>query len=385
MFRLKPSVAVGSILAATFLAPLCGAQTAQVITAGSSAQWGVFSEAALALAEAGSPTHTAFHFTIKGNCVDSGVTGPCAALQDQRGAGVPKEPGNLWVVWNNDASGNPNQVWAYLSVDSVVGVRSFSAFPRSTLQISANTAAAAPDQKDLLDFAPGTSGSGAVFSDADTPLPSTVRSVLSGQALTAANTDIRPEDALFATNRALAALDLSNADGLGYNAGDAITDQLGGQAFVENFALFGTDPVSLSTIPAANLYQTIPIGAAPIVFFGNTTTTTAGHLGSAAINNLKVATSTVTSNDAETLFSGTTCTSAMLGFTGTTVNVNPILREPTSGTMNTTEFTNFRQAGIGSQEINVGDPHTAGNNPLTAKPCVAGGTTLTRNRNRQRS
>jgi hypothetical protein len=379
MFSLRSLVAASSILVATLAAPLCGAQTVEVVTAGSSAQWGVFAEAALALAQAGSPTHTAFHYTLKGNCTGTGSSAPCAFLQDNRGAGIPKETGSLWVVWNENSSGVPNQIWAYLSVDSVVGVRSFEAFPRSTLQIDSGFASAPASQIDLLDFAVST-GTGAVFPDADTVLPGgtssgTVYAALNGAALTAANTDIRPEDALFATTRALATLDPTTLDGLGYTTATSAKDQFGGAAFVQQFALFGSDPISSQTIPAANLYQTVPVGAAPIVFVGNTSNTASGHIGNTSITNLKVATSTVTSNDAEALFSGTNCTSEMLGFATATVNVNPILREPTSGTMNTTEFTNFRltAAPNGSQEAGVGDPTVAANNPLTAKPCTTGG------------
>ena len=48
MLNLKNVVAASALLAATVVAPQCGAQTLDVLTSGSSAQWGVFAEAARA-------------------------------------------------------------------------------------------------------------------------------------------------------------------------------------------------------------------------------------------------------------------------------------------------------------------------------------------------
>ncbi len=42
---------------------------------------------------------------------------------DSRNAGIPHEPGTIWVAWDNDTS--PSKVCSYLSTDSVVGDRLF--------------------------------------------------------------------------------------------------------------------------------------------------------------------------------------------------------------------------------------------------------------------
>lgn len=52
----------------------------------------------------------------------SSVTSLAFAI-DGRNAGIPHEPGTIWVAWDNDTA--PTKVCSYLSVDSVVGNRLF--------------------------------------------------------------------------------------------------------------------------------------------------------------------------------------------------------------------------------------------------------------------
>src|ERR1700760_2224265 len=82
------------------------AQTLQVLTVGSSAQFGPFAVAAWELARAGNVT--AFHYTLKASAPCPGTT--CYAwINDSRKVGantIPPEPGNLWVVWST------NGIWA---------------------------------------------------------------------------------------------------------------------------------------------------------------------------------------------------------------------------------------------------------------------------------
>lgn len=52
----------------------------------------------------------------------SSVTSLAFAI-DSRNAGIPHEPGTIWVAWDNDTA--PTKVCSYLSVDSVVGDRLF--------------------------------------------------------------------------------------------------------------------------------------------------------------------------------------------------------------------------------------------------------------------
>jgi hypothetical protein len=326
------------------------AQTLKVLTAGSSAQFGPFAVAAWELARAGNVP--AFHYTLKTSVCPG--TSCYVYINDSRKVGtnaVPPEPANLWVAWS------ANGIWAYLSVDSTVGVRAFSAVPRATAAFAALAS---------LPVCPATCQTAGANTNytywpdgglADTALTSTVYAALNGHAVTAANTDIRPEDALYATNRAL----LSTASGgLGYGTvadprsghsgqfliGKAIVSHYTSTAIANpvSFAIAGgADPMSGSTGPAE---VTIPVGAAPIVFIANTLagSTTAGA-------------SNVTTANAGLLFSGggtTACGAALV--TGATGAITPVLREPLSGTMNTTEFSVFRAgdpSGANSQEKGI--------------------------------
>ncbi len=340
-----------ALAACAALASSASAQTLQVLTAGSSAQFGPFAVAAYALAKNGGAT--AFHYTVKsGAC--PGTT--CYAyLNDSRTVGsntIPQEPGNLWVVWST------NGIWAYLSVDSTVGVRAFSAVPRATLNLAALASLPLSATTNYTFWADGTK---------DTALTTAVYNALATKALTAANTDIRPEDALYATNRAL--------NSLGYGSvADPRTGHSGqfliGKPIQSDFSTSIANPVSFAIAGGADPFSgkvgpteiTIPIGAAPIVFVASTAT---GSTVAAATN--------ITTANAQSLFSGTNCTDTTV--TGATGNINPVLREPLSGTMNTTEFTVFQPGAPSagkSQEtgINLANPNT---NPLQL-PCTTGGT-----------
>jgi hypothetical protein len=339
-----------ALMLSAILAPSSSAQTLQVLTAGSSAQFGPFAVAAYSLAQSGGVK--AYHYTVKsGAC--PGTT--CYAyINDTRNASIAQEPGNLFVVWST------NGVWAYLSVDSTVGVRAFSAVPRATLAMAALASLPVSTTTNYTFWADGTN---------DTAMTSTVYSALSAKAFTAANTDIRPEDALFATNNALNVLGYGTvADTRSGHSGQFLI----GKAIASHFSSAIANPVSFAIAGGADPFSgtagpaeiTIPVGAAPIVFVANTL---AGSTVAAANN--------ITSANASTLFSGTNCSSTLV--TGATGAINPVLRESLSGTMNTTEFSVFRYApdspaGI-SQEtgINLANANT---NPL-ALPCTAGGGT----------
>jgi len=80
--------------------------------------FGPFAEAAWALATSGG-CHRISLLTVKsGACPTSTQNTTCYAyLNDSRSTSIAPEPGNLWVVWNSTG------IWAYLSVDSTVGVR----------------------------------------------------------------------------------------------------------------------------------------------------------------------------------------------------------------------------------------------------------------------
>ncbi len=344
------------------------AQTLQVLTAGSSAQFGPFAVAAWELATAGG--QTAFHYTFKSGAPCPFATGnTCyAALNDSRKVGtnaVPQEPGNMWIVWSN------NGIWAYVVVDSTVGIRTFSAVPRATLTLAPQASLPAAGAT-VFTYWPDNGAN-------DTALTTAVYNALNGHALTAANTDIRPEDGLYATNRLLNVLGYGSvADPRTGHSGQFLIGNpiksfyTAGIANPISFALGGSvDPMSGMTGPAI---MTIPIGAAPIVFVVNTLT---GSHDSAGTN--------ITSANAGLLFSGAASTgggkvpcdaSFVVGATGP---VSPVLREGLSGTMNTTEFSIFRAgdpSGSNSQENGI-NPNATGGNP-TDLACGTAGATRTR-------
>ena len=332
------------------LAPSAPAQTLQVLTAGSSAQFGPFAVAAYALAKTGGAT--AYHYTVKsGVCPVLPTTGCYAAVNDTRNSSIVPENGNLWVVWSS------NGIWAYLSVDSTVGVRAFSAVPRAKLYLAALASLPLKSPTNYTYWADGTS---------DTALTQTVYNALNGTQFTAANTDIRPEDALFATNRSLNTLgyglvaDTRPGHSGQYLIGNPIIDHFNTAdvAHPVSFAIAGgADPFGGGT---GATEVTIPIGAAPIVFIANTLS------GSTVAN-----ATNLTSAGAAYLFSGKSDCEASL-ITGATGVISPILREPLSGTMNTAEFSVFYSNG-GSQETGITPPKTGtnDNNPLDL-PCGSG-------------
>jgi hypothetical protein len=346
MHFLKAITGTIALAACAALVPSAPAQTLQVLTAGSSAQFGPFAVAAYALAKIGGAT--AYHYTVKSGSSCANINSPSttcyASLNDSaRSSSIPNEPGNLWVVWST------NGIWAYLSVDSTVGVRAFSAVPRAALQIETATPLPLSATSNYpLYWADGTN---------DTALTSTVLSAIQGVKLTAANTDIRPEDALFATNRTLNTLGYGNvADPRAGHSGQFLIGTAGvqstygtGVAHPVSFAIGGgADPFTNQVGPAE---VTLPIGAAPVIFLASTVS------GSTVAN-----ATNITSAGAAYLFSGVSACEASL-VTGATGLITPVLREPLSGTMNTTEYSVFVPYGH-SQETGI----SASNNPLKL-PC----------------
>jgi hypothetical protein len=354
MKSFKAWVGAFALASAATLMPLSPAQTLEVLTAGSSAQFGPFAVAAYSLATAGGVK--AYHYTVKSGSCTSGSTTCYASVSDSRKVNsitIANEPGNLWVVWST------NGIWAYLSVDSTVGVRAFQAQPRATLALAALSSLPLSSTSNYLFWADNTD---------DTALTTTVYDAINGKAFTAANTDIRPEDALYATTNALVTLkyaipDSNNLIGYGIQSHFKTT-----VAHPVAFVVSGKDPFSGDTVSAP---ITIPIGAAPITFLVNTSSGS----GAASATNLKVTENST--NNATALFSGSGgCKGNLLDGVASTVALNPVLREPLSGTMNTTEFTNFQADHGSSQETGISGnnepPGSDGNlNPLQ-DPCGSG-------------
>lgn len=358
MTRLKTVFAALLVAAIVNVVPQAQAQTVKVILAGSSGLW-----SALALGSYNA-----------GKC-PSGGTAPCFHytnssfnLNDTRptvkGGTTATDSGNIWIIWDSASSTN---VWAYIKVDSGVGDRCYFAQPHCNISVTTF-----PAPSNLISSTLWGDGS------SDTTPPTAVQNLFTSGSLlvNTAATDIRAEDALFATCRANSVPgnangSIDNLAGLGYGVnatgvcpkfGAALANLEGSSilsaypaststAHVIAFNISGKDPFTGTAIPVAT---TIPVGAAPIVFVISRSGALAGAQNA-------------TDEQVQTLFSGANCDGSVVGGAGGPITV--ALREPQSGTMNTTEYSVFRYVNTNgaSQETGV-----AAQNPLS-KPCTAGG------------
>jgi hypothetical protein len=365
MSRMKLMFAVLVLAASVAMVPQAQAVvTIEVNIAGSSAMWQTLALGAYSLAGAGSG-----HWTSASNTVN---------LTDTRVTPVNVDPGTTWIVWNSTAT----KVWAFTKVDSVVGDRCYFAQPHCTVSSSSLTGTGANQISSAL-WGDGSS---------DKALPASIVSIFqNGTPVTVAATDIRPEDGAFAACRVNSQIgggtkgggSSDNTDGLGYNSNNAsgvcpgsglaqanyvgspIKSGFPGAAATDaanvlSFNISGSDPISGTAIPVSTV---VPVGAAPVVFVAER---------ASALKNLTNASDV----QLQQAFSGTNCDASALGQPAGGINI--FLREPLSGTMNTTEATVFRKPtvypgsiiGI-SQEANVNAPV---NNPLAAQSgtCLAG-------------
>lgn len=276
-----------------------------------------------------------------------------AVVHDSRSSQISDNKGNIWIVWDNDS--NPTTICAYISVDSGVGVRAFFAVPTCTLVLNSSDNGSSGDNLVPAPFNP------------DVPLPAAVYTAITGTAFNAGMTDIRPEDALFATNRAMAPLTM-NRSGLGYGPppiGVPIQSAFSSKsAQPVLFALSGTDPISGQQITFT--YTTATTGASPVVVAVNRTEQGFGHLGTLALTTVP---RFVLAWAQAGLLSRTR---DLFDFSGIgSFPLHVLLREPISGTYNTMEFDVTRSLEVGlSQEWGVTPP---GDNPLN-QTYASGGT-----------
>ena len=231
----------------------------------------------------------------------------------------------------------------------------------------------------------------------------------------AGHADIRPDDTLYATTRAIGTTYNGTAGltSLGYGqtgcgafvvgtvathlAGCTIYESFGqgGSFNVAKFALptltaAGSDPYTAASVPEAT---TLSVGAAPVVVIVNDADTTSGGFGSGAPSNYAF------TNINHTVLAGfEDGTFGCVGdldttFSGSGHAVQVIQREPLSGTYNTFEFNAVRILG-GSAALAVDEASASsakwftdddsgqelGNNPITnynnGTTCQPGGTVL---------
>jgi hypothetical protein len=345
------------------------APTAQAATnvlfvgAGSSAMWQQFGLSTYnsVCNGGGSGSSACSHYTVKGRNGSNNYS----QLFDQRSSSIPVETGSLWIVWGPDVKvPTDTDVWAYLTVDSAVGVRCYFATPRCLVQLDSSTQTT-PGQNLM---------SSALFNGNTTDvsgLPFNIFTALNGKTVSAGLTPIRPEDQKFAFTRAVSVLNSTTYAGLGYGTGTSTlvgTPILGAAVYQGSsvtpvaFNLTGKDPFTALTIPSST---TISVGAAPILFYVNRTT--GGAIAGAAPQNL-------TSFGAQRIFNGTDCaTSALDSITNGAASgpIHVIELEPIGGTATTAELTVFRTASQpnNSQEKGV---NPAVDNPLLQN-CLHGG------------
>jgi hypothetical protein len=369
---------------------------------GSSAQANSLAQAARALTQNGSG-----NYNLVSTSAGAVVTDHRPTIGGVQGVNDSANP--FWVIWDFGTTCN---VYAYWTVDSGVGVKDFLAYEKFTnssakvynslaaaygtiteSSITASTENQVGGLPDTQDSEVGVSGSPfdlivqalniqprtrVATGNVQAPKYCGNLTTTSTAALTqfqcyfnAGATDIRPEDALYATTRALTSytgLDIAlngthNSEtkvgtgqltGLGYDTATAnsttctpgatfgctILDSFGqGKKFnVVTFKLSGADPIGGGTLPG---YTTLSTGAAPelvIVHNGSDFGTTAG--GTYVYNDIQ-------KQVLAQIFSGWThCTHDLLTTSASFLTPgNPIQvvqREPLSGTYNTFEFNAVR-------------------------------------------
>lgn len=390
MQKLKLFVAAAALCASLLLCTTAQAQVSiQWVGAGSSALFNAIGLAGEANPSACNLFNDAASWTYANG----------ADITDHRHASIPVEKGNIVVVWDPHLLPN-TRVCIYVQVDSVVGNRvalgtDTNGNPATiSIDPAAGNCSTTIAGQNIIPYLPY---------GADSPLPTAVCSAINnggaGTFIQFAGSDIRPEDAAYATYRATTAYQGSlqpvgtilwgpNLQGLGYcnspstgpvqantlcqtgsttdgsilGIGEQIVSQhnTAKKATPILYSLFGNDPISGHAVGS---YFTLNVGVGPIMVIANKTDTAVGGLGGGHFTNIN-------SPTLAKLFDGTLNLSSQLisdpAVVGHGVPVVAWLREPLSGTMNTTEFSLFAtNQSQTSQETNV-KPVTAGgtDNPL---------------------
>ena len=375
------SLLAGVITAAIAVVPAANAQTAEVVGVGSSAQFLGTMIGSSQLAANNNGGQCQYHWTKKSAMQAHDNRDTLGRIIDETG-----NMGTVWLADCGDSTGNTNisKVWLIGQYDSTLGVRLFmaqqrggtgEAFSGATVYLNGTTGGTVSDNLVLPNN---------LWADnkADVAIPANLVTFVGNTApgtlhVNLGLTDIRPEDALYATTRAKAALNTTSYAGLGYIGP---TGQIGAPIFTAQsgsssnftpvgFALSGNDPISAQ---AVRTLTTIPVGAAPIIFAynnGGTFSTSVANLVSGVKGDGTA--NTAGSYKLANLFDGTTsCDTDSAAFggpgDGNGTAVTLFLREPLSGTMNTTEFGAFRTTGnsTDSQEKGVINPSRAPYNPL---------------------
>ncbi|AEU37443.1 hypothetical protein [Granulicella mallensis] len=296
--------------------------------------------------------------TLHAACVWSENTNTAIATDTSLSTTTPGiDKGSAFVAWTKGSDGTcatAGNIYAYESTDSVVGNRCLynsNLAGGSKCSISYATAPTAPVGLIL------TGGVANCGTTGECPLPASVVSALdsSTQLVNFAGTDIRPEDAKFATTRALTNCGTVVGSstqylGLGYAAGSHILTGVANSTSFFNVLDF--------TLPAVFV---TPVGATPIIVAVNDASGTGlrsfSTIGSQALANFLDGTSSVTGQVSSP--------------TGTGSGVTVFIREPLSGTYNTMEFNAPNRVGTlngtfaTSQDVGLNQPAAQVNCTLT--------------------
>lgn len=340
-------VILSAIVVVLGLANLASAQTVAFVGIGSSALFLEMGQAAALAPSIGAP------------CTWTKGSGTVSALDTRAGVGLT-ENGQAWVAWQPGtgtcaAPAGTYKIYSYLQTDSTVGNRCIFASPACTFTFPSTTV--------------GTAGSNLLSPVVDvTALPASIQAALSGTTFNVAGTDIRPEDAKFATIRALTDcgvpvngvtgsqyLGMGYATASGSHIGNAIKGSTlgGGSSFnVVDFNLTGTDPISGNAVSSFNVYD---VGAVPILVFVNPGDI--NGFGSILVQNITRGVLAGyldgTYGRASDLINQTYNASSGASAVATTVFV----REPLSGTYNVMEYAVPNNSQLQtSQEVGINSP-----------------------------
>jgi hypothetical protein len=262
-------------------------------------------------------------------CVWSTSTSGQVVATDPTTGGT--ESGSAWIAWNPGTAGNNStcateattvNIYLYLSTDSTVGNRCLFNQCTITLVSPGSTTA---------NLVWGTSGTG-IGQEYNSSLPSFITGAFtSGVQINVAGTDIRPEDALFATKRIHAPCGEPYSGqyyGMGYPYATS-----GTPSTIKSYYSSVTFNVVNFSLPY-NKYHVYVVGAVPILVTVNQIDgSTTNGFGNTAIQNISSAVL------AEIIDGTLTDTQDILGTADATdESITTLLREPLSGTYNTFEY-----------------------------------------------
>jgi hypothetical protein len=351
-----------------------GTGTIQYLGSGSS---GIFLELGQAMASL--PDTKDLSIPGNPNCYwTSGNSSGAIAARDDR-PGIPSgtahtdEIGKIVIAWGSGTSGTcaapvaPYNIYSNMNLDSVIGDRCFFMVSSAgagciqVLTVAANTPGASPS---LL--GPG-------FTDMAIPLD--VINTLNGARMQEAATDIRPEDAKFASARMFVACGSPftrnpyiqtsyQTAGLGYQTGTAGVGvdikswtNPGTVFHVYDFNISGNDPLSGVALGTRANYAVTAVGGQPEVVVVSPVDGASGRLSTA--NDIMFSTLS------EYMFGGYGRTSDLNGAGTTALPVTALLREPLSGTYNVFEYSvpNSNEFKT-SQDVNNCSGANVNSNPL---------------------